>query len=84
MIPPAERQAVVTLLHESHPGISRMKNLAKSYVWRPNIDRDIDVIVKTCYECQQTSHAPPFAPIHPWEWPQHQWACIRIGYAGHC
>ena len=82
MVPPAGRQAVLELLHESHPGVSRMKNLARSYVWWPNIDKDIDMIVKTCYDCQQTRHSPPVAPLHPWEWPQRPWARIHIDYAG--
>ena len=82
VVPPAGRQAVLELLHESHPGVSRMKNLARSYVWWPNIDKDIDMIVKTCYECQQTRHSPPVAPLHPWEWPQRPWARIHIDYAG--
>ena len=67
MIPPAGRQAVLELLHEGHPGVFRMKNLARSYVWWPQIDKDIEIVVKTCYECQQTRHSPPVAPLHPWE-----------------
>ena len=59
-----------------------MKNLARSYVWWPQIDKDIEIIVKTCYECQQTCHSPPVAPLHPWEWPHRPWARLHIDYAG--
>ena len=69
---------MLELLHESHPGVSHMKNLMRSYVWWPNIDKDIDMIVKTCYECQHTRHSPPVAPLHP----QCPWAHIHIDYAG--
>ena len=81
-VPPAGRQAVLELLHESHPGVSHMRSLARSYVWWPHIDKDIDSVVKACYECQQFRHAPPVTPLHSWEWPQHPWARIHIDYAG--
>ena len=82
VVPPAGRQAVLELLHEGHPGVSRMKNLARSYVWWPQVDKDIEIVVKTCYECQQTRHSPPVAPLHPWEWPHRPWAQLHIDYAG--
>ena len=81
-VPPAGRQAVLELLHESHPGVSHMRSLARSYVWWPHIDKDIDSVVKACYECQQTCHSPPVASLHPWKWPQRPSACIHIDYAG--
>ena len=33
VVPPPGRQQVVQELHETHPGIARMKGLARSYVW---------------------------------------------------
>ena len=32
VVPKQGRQAVATLLHEGHPGITRMKRLARGYV----------------------------------------------------
>ena len=32
VVPPAGREAVLELLHEGHPGVSRMRSLARSYV----------------------------------------------------
>ena len=78
----AGRQAVLELLHESHPGVSHMRSLARSYMWWPHIDKNIDFVVKACYECQLSRHSPPVAPLPPWQWPQYQWACIHINYAG--
>ena len=59
-----------------------MRSPARSYVWWPHIDKDINSVVKACYECQQSRHAPPVAPLYPWEWLQRPWACIHINYAG--
>ena len=32
--------------------ISRMKSLARSYIWWPNMDQDVENKVKSCSECQ--------------------------------
>ena len=35
-----------------HPGIVKMKSLARSYVWWPNLCAEIEAKVKDCAECQ--------------------------------
>ena len=35
IVPRKGQAAVVDLLHEAHPGIDRMKRLAREYVWWP-------------------------------------------------
>ena len=70
------------MLHQAHPGISRMKSLARSYVWWPGIDRDMEVCVKSCDPCQQNQKSPPVAPLHPWSWPSKPWTRIHLDYAG--
>ena len=37
----------------THPGMSRMKILARSFVRWPGIDQDIEDTVKTCILCQR-------------------------------
>ena len=56
-------------VHDGHPGISRMKSLARSYVWWPKIDRDLETEAKQRRSCQSTQQAPPVAPFHPREFP---------------
>ena len=52
VVPPPGRSKLMEQLHDCHPGISRMKNLARSFVWWPGIDQDIEDTVKTCIPCQ--------------------------------
>jgi len=82
VVPEKGREAVRSLLHEGHPGITRMKRLARGYVWWPGMDRALEVAVQTCVECQENQKSPAKAPMHPWEWPDRPWARIHMDYAG--
>nr|XP_015914372.1 uncharacterized protein K02A2.6-like [Parasteatoda tepidariorum] len=46
------------------------------------MDYDIEVHVQRCQECQQTRHAPPKAPVHPWEIPEKPWSRLHMDFAG--
>ena len=82
VIPLAGRQKILELLHQGHPGITRMKGLARSFVWWPGMDSDLEEKVKSCMSCQQNQKTPEVAPLHPWEWPQRPWSRLHIDYAG--
>ena len=82
VVPPAGCTQVVEELHEGHLGVSHMKSLARSFVWWPGMDHDLEAKVKSCQQCQITRHSPPPAPLHPWEWPQCPWVRIHVDYAG--
>lgn len=80
VIPAKYRQRLMAELHEEHTGMCRMKNLARSYMWWPNLDRDIEETVKSCSVCQLTRNVPTVAPLHPWKWATRPWQRIHIDY----
>jgi hypothetical protein len=82
IIPNALRPEVMKELHQGHPGIVRMKSLARSFVWWPNLDADIEKRVQTCVHCQSVRPEAPEAPVHPWEFPEKPWYRLHIDYAG--
>ena len=67
-------KAILNELHETHPGASCMKSLARAYIWWLNMDADIEQLVRACSLCQESYPAPPSAPLHPWSWPSKSWS----------
>ena len=82
VVPRVGRDLALQMIHEAHPGIVRMKSLARSYIWWPGLDKDIETCVKKCTICQSSRKDPPSAPIHPWPVPDKPWSRIHIDYAG--
>ncbi|XP_053230834.1 uncharacterized protein K02A2.6-like [Podarcis raffonei] len=69
-------------LHVSHPGIIPMKALARSYVWWPGIDSEIEGWVKRCEPCQVSWPDPPKAPVQSWESTQSPWSQVHVDFTG--
>ncbi|XP_057209277.1 uncharacterized protein K02A2.6-like [Triplophysa rosa] len=84
VVPQKLRKRVLEELHAGHPGIVRMKAIARSYVWWPGLDADIELLVKMCQSCQQIQKMPCQAPLHPWQWPSKPWDRIHVDFAGPC
>ncbi len=82
VIPPPGREHLLIELHGGHPGASRMKSLARSLLWWPEMDQEIEEMVQHCTDCQQSRPMPPSAPLHPWSWPTRPWARLHIDFAG--
>lgn len=82
VIPLAFRSQIVHQLHKSHPGIVRMKNLARSYVYWPNIDKQIENFVRSCSQCAQAAKLPPKTTLSSWPIPTRPWQRIHIDFAG--
>ena len=82
VIPRKLQCRVLQELHSEHPGVTRMKSLARSHVWWPGLDKQIEETAKSCTSCQSVKHAPPVAPMHPWIWPTTPWQRIHVDYAG--
>lgn len=82
LIPKPGREAVLQELHCGHPGITKMRSLARMFVWWPSIDSDIEMSVRRCPDCQSVQPSPSVAPLHPWKWPTRPWARLHIDFAG--
>ncbi|XP_033014646.1 uncharacterized protein K02A2.6-like, partial [Lacerta agilis] len=82
VVPQRLRQRVLEALHIGHPGIVKMKALARCYVWWPNMDDAITSWVASCQACQESRPAPPAAKGNTWETPKAPWSRVHIDLAG--
>ncbi|KAL1436929.1 hypothetical protein MTO96_049226 [Rhipicephalus appendiculatus] len=54
VVVPAKLQGfVLDELHDGHPGIVRSKELARSYLWWPTLEADLERRIKSCASCQE-------------------------------
>ena len=59
-----------------------MKSFARSRVWWPGIDKDLESLAKKCEGWQQSRNMPPGAPLIPWDWPSQPWERMHVDFAG--
>ncbi|KAK3766196.1 hypothetical protein RRG08_017638 [Elysia crispata] len=81
IVPSKLQHRIINELHEAHPGMVRMKALARSYVWWPGLDDDIVREVRDCLNCQQTQRQSPSAVLHPWKWCTQPFQRVHIDFA---
>jgi transposase InsO family protein len=82
IVPLSGREIILNQLHDTHPGITKMKMLARSYMWWPGIDSDIQRKVQECNICQLNRSIPSKAPLHSWDIPKKPWSRRHIDHAG--
>ena len=59
IVPVAVRESLIMeSLHEAHPGMVRMKSLARSYFWWPNLDAEIENRVRNALCSRLTAGYP--------------------------
>ena len=58
-----------------------MKSIARSPVWWPKIDQEIEKVTRECQPCNKTRKAPPASPLLPWSWPTGPWQRIQVDFA---
>ncbi|CAI2738976.1 unnamed protein product [Dicrocoelium dendriticum] len=82
VIPTKLQRRVLSQFHEGHPGISRMKSIARSYAYWPFMDQDIENVVRSCSSCAMAAKLPVKCELHSWPIPNGPWSRIHIDFAG--
>ncbi|CAB3261327.1 unnamed protein product [Arctia plantaginis] len=83
VVPGALRASVLSEVHGAHLGIVKCKGLARSYVWWPRIDEDIERMCAACKTCSLTADMAPKSIIIPWSWPREPFERINIDFFSH-
>ena len=81
VVPTSLRHAILEQLHLGHFGMQRMKQLARTAVYWPNNDEDIEATCRQCIPCGAHQNKPVKPPNHPWMLPEKPWSRLHIDYA---
>ncbi|XP_074026021.1 uncharacterized protein K02A2.6 isoform X1 [Leptinotarsa decemlineata] len=82
IIPRSLREALLEELHTSHFGMVKMKTTARSLLYWPNIDRDIENMVRSCSICSENKQDPPKAPLTAWPLATKPFERVHIDFLG--
>ncbi|XP_062703968.1 uncharacterized protein K02A2.6-like [Aedes albopictus] len=82
VIPENYRQRILKQLHRGHPGMERMKAVARSYVYWPRIDDNIVDFVRRCESCAIHSKTPTKVSLQSWPLTKSPWERLHIDFAG--
>nr|VZI35411.1 unnamed protein product [Spirometra erinaceieuropaei] len=82
VIPTRYQQQVLRELHAGHQGMTRMKQLARKYVYWPGIDNDVESFVRSCGPCGREAKNPPKVPPVPWPEVTRPWSRVHMDFAG--
>ena len=79
-IPESIRTRVLEQFHANHPGISAMKQLTRGLIWYQGLDKDVELMCKSCKICQNSQSIPP--QNNNVEWPEtgKRWSRIHVDH----
>lgn len=82
VVPKKCQKVLLNYLHGNHTGICNTKAQARSYVWWPKIDLQIENMVKNCPNCIENQIAPHKTATETWIPPKFPWERLHIDFAG--
>ena len=60
--------------------MSKMMALARTIMWWPKLDTDVEELVRGSTKCQLTRPMPPTSPLNPLPWPAKPWSRIHVDF----
>ena len=81
IIPTMLQARMLQELHSAHAGMVKMKAIARSIMWWPQMDQEIEEAVSKCNSCAAQRSLPPLVPLHSWPWASHLMQRIHVDFA---
>ena len=82
VVPEKLRLPLLKEIHADHQGIVRSKAVARTYVWWPGIDSQVEAYTRECSSCAAHQNMPTPKRMHPWEQPRHAWQRLHLDFLG--
>ena len=74
VVPRSLWEKTLQLAHEGHQGIVRTKSRLRQRVWWPDMDKQVEMLVKSCYPCQLVAPRPKPEPVRSTVLPRGPWS----------
>ena len=82
VVPKVLRERTLKIAHEGHQGIVKTKQLLRTKVWWPGIDREVETLVSQCIPCQAQAPKTTPEPLRMTTMPSEPWKSIHIDFCG--
>jgi transposase InsO family protein len=82
IVPKPLRQTILDNLHSAHLGMVKMKSLARSRYWWPEVDQDIERTCRECAACQRIKRPQTMGGERSWPESGVPFARVHVDYAG--
>ena len=76
VIPSSMQKEILDKVHTSHQGIIKCQLRAKTCVYWPNINKDIEELIGKCTACQKYKTSQSMESLHPHEIPTRPWQVV--------
>ena len=73
---------VLQQIYKAHPGVTCMKQMTRTLMRWPGIERDIEQEVQACGTCQVNQSSPPETPMLLRQWPAQPWSRVHVDFMG--
>lgn len=82
VIPSILKNGILEELHEDHIDMTKIKDLARSYVSWPNVDKDIEDLSRAYRQSFEVQKESKKDTDQFWEFPSTPWQKLHIDFAG--
>lgn len=82
VLPADLQQRAITIAHKGHLGIVKTKQLLRTKIWFPSMDKIVEQLVKTCPVCQVITNEHNRDPISVMEPAKFPFEKVAVDFAG--
>ena len=82
VLPESLRLTAIHLSHEGHQGLVKSKQLLRTYVWFPGIDKMVEKVIGKCLPCQANVVSHKREPLQMTPLPAEPWQHLAADFFG--
>ena len=76
IVPECQRAEILEKIHQAHQGVEKCQLRARSCIFWPNINKDIEARVQKCKACQEGQNTQAKETLEPHEVPTRPWQIV--------